>query len=45
MLNQQSILDVTKLMTGKDRQLFVTQKDGTGVFSRSRYFYCSIITE
>lgn len=27
MLNQQSILDVTKLMTGKDGQLFVTQKD------------------
>ena len=32
MLNQQSILDVTKLMTGKDGQLFVTQKDGTQLF-------------
>ncbi len=32
MLNQQSILDTTKLITGKDGQLFVTQKDGTQLF-------------
>ena len=32
MLNQQSILDTTKLITEKDGQLFVTQKDGTQLF-------------
>ena len=32
MLNQQSILDVTKLMTGKDGQRFVTENDGTQLF-------------
>lgn len=31
-LNDQSILDTTKLITGKDGQLFVTQKDGTQLF-------------
>lgn len=32
MLNGQSILDTTKLITGKDGQLFVTQADGTQLF-------------
>lgn len=32
MLNGQSILDTTKLITGKDGQLFVIQKDGTQLF-------------
>ena len=32
MLNQQSILDTTKLITEKDGQLFVTQKVGTQLF-------------
>ncbi len=32
MLNGQSILDTTKLMTGKDGQLFVIQNDGTQIF-------------
>lgn len=31
-LNDQSVLDVTKLITGKDGRLFVTQKDGTQLF-------------
>lgn len=32
MINEQSILDTTKLITGKDGQLFVTQSDGTQLF-------------
>lgn len=32
MINEQSILDTTKLITGKDGQLFVSQKDGTQLF-------------
>lgn len=32
MLNSQSILDVRKLITGKDGQLFVTTSDGNQIF-------------
>ena len=32
MLNQESILDVRQLITGKDGQLFVTTSDGTQLF-------------
>ena len=32
MINEQSILDTTKLITGKDGQLFITQADGTQLF-------------
>ena len=32
MLNSQSVLDTTQLMTGKDGQLFLTLKDNTQIF-------------